>query len=145
MAKKIKKPTRLENRKARFNYTFLDNFEAGIVLTGDEIKAVRAGKVNLTSSHVKIIGGEVFWLGGVISILGGDQQRSRKLLLHKNEIEKLFAKSEEKGLTIIPTKIYFKKNRAKLQIALSRGKKKYDKRELIKERDLDRESARRIK
>lgn len=145
MAKKTKKPARLENRKARFDYTFLDNFEAGIVLTGLEIKAIRAGKVNLTSSHVKIISGEVFWVGGIISILGGDQQRSRKLLLHKNEIIKLFGKSEEKGLTIIPTKIYFKKGRAKLLIALSRGKKIHDKRELLKKRDLEREEARTIK
>jgi len=145
MAKKIRKSKNLINRKARFEYSFLESLEAGLVLTGEEIKAVRANKVNLTGSHVKIIGGEAWWIGGIIDVPVGDRQRTRKLLLHKNEIEKLVGKSEEKGLTIIPTKIYLKKGRAKLQIALSRGKKLHDKREEIKQRDLAREAARKIK
>jgi len=145
MAKKIRKSRNLINRKARFEYTFVENMEAGIVLTGEEIKAVRGNKVQLTGSHVKVIGGEVWWVGGIISVANGDQQRTRKLLLHKSEIQKLVGKSDEKGLTIIPTKIYIKHGLAKLDIALSRGKKLHDKREVMKKRDLDREASRRIK
>ena len=145
--KKVKqrKSKNLINRKARFEYTFVENLEAGIVLTGEEIKAIRSNKVQLTGSHVKIIGGEAWWVGGIIEVLTGDRQRTRKLLLHKNEIEKLVGKSVEKGLTIIPTKIYLKKGRAKLQISLARGKKLRDRREEIKTRDLEREARRKIK
>ena len=143
--KKKRKSGNLINRKARFEYTFVENLEAGIVLTGEEIKAVRSNKVNLTSSHVKIIGGEAWWVGGIIDVPAGDRQRTRKLLLHKSEIEKLVGKSGERGLTIIPTKIYLKKGRAKLQISLARGKKLHDKRETIKQRDLARETARKMK
>jgi len=145
MVKKKRKSGNLINRKARFEYTFVENLEAGIVLTGEEIKAVRANKVNLTGSHVKIIGGEDWWVGGIIDVPAGDRQRTRKLLLHKSEIEKLVGKSGERGLTIIPTKIYLKKGRAKLQISLARGKKLHDKRETIKQRDLARETARKMK
>ena len=143
--KKKRKSGNLINRKARFEYTFVENLEAGIVLTGEEIKAVRANKVNLTGSHVKIIGGEAWWVGGIIDVPAGDRQRTRKLLLHRSEIKKLVGKSEERGLTIIPTKIYLKKGRAKLQISLARGKKLHDKREVMKQRDLARETARKIK
>ena len=140
-----RKSGNLINRKARFEYSFIENLETGIVLTGEEIKAVRANKVNLTGSHVKIIGGEAFWIGGNISVISEDQQRTRKLLLHKEEIERLIGKSIEKGLTIIPTRIYLKHGRAKLEIALSRGKKIQDKRKEIRNRDLNREAGRRIK
>lgn len=143
--KKQRKSGNLINKKARFEYSFLESMEAGLVLTGEEIKAIRANKVNLTGSHVKIISGEAWWVGGIIEVLIGDRQRTRKLLLHKNEIEKLVGKSVERGLTIIPTKIYLKKGRAKLEISLSRGKKLHDKREVIKQRDLDREARRKIK
>ncbi len=143
--KKQRKSKNLINRKARFEYIFVESLEAGIVLTGEEIKAVRINKVNLTGSHIKIIGGEAWWVGGIIEVLTGDRQRTRKLLLHKSEIEKLVGKSVEKGLTIIPTKIYLKKGRAKLEIALSRGKKLHDKRETMKKRDLEREARRKIK
>ncbi|MCX6812799.1 MAG: SsrA-binding protein SmpB [Candidatus Berkelbacteria bacterium] len=145
MSKKIRKSRNLINKKARFEYEFLENFEAGIVLSGEEIKAVRSNKVNLTGSHVKIIGGEAFWLGGIITVTNGDQQRTRKLLLHKNEIEKLVGKSQTQGATIVPTKIYLKRGRAKIDIALSRGKKLHDKREILKKRDQEREIARKIK
>lgn len=147
LMKKVKqrKSKNLINRKARFEYTFVESLEAGIVLTGEEIKAVRANKVNLTGSHVKIIAGETWWVGGIIDVPVGDRQRTRKLLLHKNEIAKISGQTIEKGLTIIPTKIYLKKGRAKLQIALSRGKKLHDKREVMKQRDLDREARRKIK
>lgn len=145
MVKKIRKSRNLINKKARFEYTFVENLEAGIVLTGEEIKAVRANKVQLTGSHVKIIGGEAWWVGGIMSVLAGDQQRTRKLLLHSEEIKRLVGKSEEKGLTIVPTKIYLKHGRAKLEIALARGKKLHDKRQLLKSRDLERETARKIR
>lgn len=143
--KRVRKSRNLINRKARFEYTFVENMEAGIVLTGEEIKAVRGNKVQLTGSHVKVIGGEVWWVGGIISVATGDQQRTRKLLLHKSEIEKLVGKSEEKGLTIIPTKIYIKHGLAKLDVALSRGKKLHDKRSTIKQRDIDRDVLRNLK
>lgn len=145
MATKVRKSKSLINRKAKFEYTFVESLEAGIVLTGEEIKAIRANKVNLTGSHVKIIGGEAWWVGGNISVVKGDQQRTRKLLLHAEEIGRLIGKSEEKGLTIVPTKIYLNHGRAKLEIALSRGKKLHDKRNVMKQRELDRESARSIK
>ncbi|MEI8061496.1 MAG: SsrA-binding protein SmpB [Candidatus Berkelbacteria bacterium] len=145
MAKKVRKSTNLVNRKARFEYTFVEDLEAGIVLTGEEIKAVRANKMQLTGSHVKIIGGEPWWVGGIISVAAGDQQRTRKLLLHAAEIQRLIGKSEEKGLTIVPTKLYLKHGLAKLEIALARGKKLHDKRESLKSRDTEREARRNLK
>jgi len=145
MAKKQRKSKNLINKKASFDYQFLESLETGLVLTGEEIKAIRANKVNLSGSHVKIIGGEAFWVGGIINVATGDQQRTRKLLMHKEEIERISGKSEEKGLTIIPKKIYLKRGKAKLEIALSRGKKLHDKREVIKKRDLDLEAARSIR
>ena len=145
MAKKQRKSKNLINKKASFDYQFLESLETGLVLTGEEIKAIRANKVNLSGSHIKIIGGEAFWVGGIINVVSGDQQRTRKLLMHKEEIKRFFGKSEEKGLTIIPKKIYLKHGRAKLEIALSRGKKLHDKREITKKRDMEREVARSIK
>ncbi len=126
------------NKKARFDYEISDTFEAGIVLTGLEIKSIRVGKMNLTGSHVKIIGGELFWLGGIIQVAEGDQQRSRKLLMHKSEINKLMGKSEERGQSIVPISLYIKRGKAKLNIGLGRGRKKHDKREMIKKRDFER-------
>ena len=145
MIEKKRKSKNLINKKARFEYTFIENIEAGIVLTGEEIKAVRANKVNLTGSHVKIIAGEAWWVGGNITVASVDQQRTRKLLLHKSEIEKMVGQTVEKGLTIIPTKIYLKKGRAKLEIALSRGKKLHDKRSVIKQREEEIEAGRELK
>jgi len=145
MAKKQRKSKNLINKKASFDYQFLESLETGLVLTGEEIKAIRANKVNLSGSHIKIIGGEAFWVGGIINVVTGDQQRTRKLLMHKEEIQRISGKSEEKGLTIIPKKIYLKHGKAKLEIALSRGKKLHDKREEIKKRDLERDAARSIK
>lgn len=145
MAKKQRKSKNLINKKASFDYQFLESLETGLVLTGEEIKAIRANKVNLSGSHVKIIGGEAFWVGGIINVATGDQQRTRKLLMHKEEIKRISGKSDEKGLTIIPKKIYLKHGKAKLEIALSRGKKLHDKREIIKKRDLDLEAARSIR
>jgi len=127
------------NKKARFDYVIEESIEAGIVLTGLEIKAIRSGRVNMTSSYAKIIGGEIFWLGGVIEVLSGDKQRTRKLLLKMTEIKKLIGKTEEKGLALVPIKLYLKRGRAKLELGIGRGKKKYDKRAAEKEKDIERD------
>lgn len=145
MAQTARKSKSLINRKAKFEYTFVENLEAGIVLTGEEIKAIRENRVNLTGSHVKIIGGEAWWVGGIISIVKGDQQRTRKLLLHAKEIERLAGKTDAKSLTIVPTKIYLNRGKAKLEIALSRGKKIHDKRSVIKTREAEIEAGRELK
>lgn len=127
------------NKKAYFDYQVLEKYEAGLVLTGAEIKAIRESKVNLTGSYVKIYGKklEMWWVGGHIST--DDPIRSRKLLLHRGEIKKLIGQSQQKGLTLVPLALYLKKNRAKLEIGLCRGKKLHDKREVLKKRDLERE------
>ena len=127
------------NKKARFDYQILDSLEAGIVLTGLEIKAVRAKKVNMTSSYAKIIGGEVFWLGGVMEISQGDKQRTRKLLLKKDQIKKLIGKVEEKGLSLIPIKLYLTRGKAKLELGIGKGMKIYEKRSKLKEQDIERD------
>ena len=132
------------NRKARFDYEILEEYEAGIVLTGTEIKSVRNGQVNLKDSYAIIRGNEIFLLSTHISryeegnIFNHDETRTRKLLLHKKEILKLDEKIKLQGLTLVPLKLYFKKNKAKVLIGLARGKKNYDKRETMKERDIKR-------
>jgi len=139
------------NRKARFNYELLDKLEAGLVLTGTEVKALREGRCNLTDGFVDLRRGEA-WLVDV-NISGyshgnranHDPLRRRKLLLHKREIERWAAKVAERGLTCIPLRVYFKMGRIKVEIALGRGKKKYDKRDDIKRRDSDRDTARALK
>ena len=134
------------NREAKHNYFILEEIEAGIVLTGTEIKAIRNGKVNLKDSYATIRHGEVFLLNTHISeykegnIFNHDPRRTRKLLLHKQEIKKLNDKINQEGLTLIPLKLYFQKNKVKILLGLCKGKKMYDKRETIKERDLQREN-----
>lgn len=142
--KKVQNKTRKSflNKKAGFLYDLTEGIEAGIVLTGPEIKAIRAGKINLTGSHVRIINGELFLLGSNFQVLTGDPLRSRKLLAHHKEIERLFGETVAKGKAIIPKKIYFKKGRAKVLIALGKGKKLWDKRETLKRKDLVREQLR---
>jgi SsrA-binding protein len=135
------------NRKAFHDYEILEQYEAGLVLTGSEVKAIRARRVNLKDSFVKIIKGEAFWLNGHISYLETthsffkpDERRSRKLLLNRKEINKLIGKTSHSGLTITVLSLYFtKKNIAKLKIALAKGKKDYDKREDLKQKNLQRE------
>lgn len=139
------KKTEYYNKKARFDYQILDSFEVGIVLTGDEIKAIRSGKISLTNSYAKILNGEVFWLGGIIHVSSGDIQRTRKLLLRKDQIDKLIGKTKEKGLALIPIKLYLKKGRAKLELGLGKGMKEYEKRNVIKQRELDRELGQKVK
>ncbi|EJF06633.1 SsrA-binding protein [Thiovulum sp. ES] len=141
------------NKVAFHNYNILDKFEAGIVLVGGEVKAVRAGRVNLRDSYVRIDRGEIFLLQAHISQLettnrafGYDEIRKRKLLLHKREIEKLFGKVSKTALTIVPTKLYINsKNLIKVEIGLAEGKKLHDKRQALKEKDLKRESDRAMK
>ena len=140
------------NRKARYEYHIVDTMEAGIVLVGTEVKSVRQGKVNLRDSYAALEGGEIFLHNLHISpyekgnIFNHDPMRKRKLLLHGREIRKLRGKVLEKGLTLVPLSIYFIDNRlAKIELALVRGKKLYDRREDIKKRDYDRDIERQMR
>ena len=134
------------NREARFNYFILEELECGIALTGTEIKAIREGKVNLKDSYAVIRHGEVYVVNMHISeykegnIFNHEPTRSRKLLLHKKEILKLKEKTKQEGLTIIPLKLYFKKDKVKVLIGICKGKKLYDKRASLKEKDLQKEA-----
>jgi len=125
------------NKKARHEYSITDSLEAGIVLNGLEIKAIRNGRVDMTSSYAKILNDEVFWLGGSINVETGDRQRTRKLLLKKEQIKKLIGKTAEKGMTLIPLKLYISKGKAKLELGVGRGMKMYEKRAVMKERDIE--------
>jgi SsrA-binding protein len=139
------------NRKAYHNYFVGDNFEAGIALTGSEIKSVRDGRVSLGDAYVQPEGGELWLVNAHIaryeasSYMGHEPTRPRKLLLHRKEIDSLAGRVAEKGLTLVATKIYLKKGIAKVEIALAKGKKLYDKREIIKRREVERELARTVK
>ena len=136
----------IRNKKAYFDYTVLEELEAGISLVGTEIKSVRKGSVDLKDSFITIKNGEAFILNMYIAkyeegnIFNHDERRTRKLLLHKKEITKLKEKVSTEGLTLIPLKLYFKKNHVKVLVGLCKGKKLYDKRASIKERDLKRET-----
>ena len=139
------------NRKARHEYSILQTFEAGIVLQGTEVKSLRQGKANLVDSYASLKNGEVWLIGAHISeytqgnINNHLPVRDRKLLLKKSEIRRLIGKVKEKGLTLIPLRLYFKDGKVKVELALAKGKKVYDKRESIAKRDLQREQERRIK
>jgi SsrA-binding protein len=151
MAKKAKdKPRRAAavNRRARFDYEIGQTFEAGIVLAGTEVKSLRGGKAQLKDGYAQVQDGEV-WLHNVhIPPYGPatrenhEPERPRKLLMHKREIERLIGKTREKGLTIVPTRLYFRGPRAKVELALARGKDVGDKRQTIKEREMKREMER---
>ena len=136
------------NRKASFNYFFEDIYEAGVILKGSEIKSVRAGKVNIADSYAIERDGELFLINSHISsykqasTLNHNPIEERKLLLNKKEINKLIGKMQREGFTIIPTKMYFKKGKAKIEIAVAKGKKQYDKRQTKKTKDWNREKAR---
>lgn len=131
----------INNKKARFDYEILDTYEAGIVLTGTEIKSIRLGKANLRDSYAIVRNNEVYLLNMHIShyeqgnIFNHNETRTRKLLLHKKEIYKIRDSLEKEGLTLVPLKLYFKDNYVKILLGLARGKKNYDKREAIKKRD----------
>jgi SsrA-binding protein len=129
------------NRKARHDYLIEDTFEAGMALTGSEIKSVRAGQVNLRDSFATVRNGEVWLINAHIapyqqaSYENHEPKRERKLLLHRREINRLTGKLHEQGLTLVPLKIYLKNSRAKVELGLGRGKKQYDKRQALRERD----------
>ena len=139
------------NRKASFNYFFKEMFEAGIVLKGSEIKSVRSGKINIADSYAVDKDGEIFLINSHIPIYkqasysNHNPYSERKLLLNKKEINKIIGRIHEDGLTIVPTKMYFKKGKAKLEIAVAKGKKQFDKRLTKKIRDWNREKARYIR
>ena len=139
------------NRKASFNYFFEDLIEAGIVLKGSEIKSIRNGKVNIADSYAIEKKGEIFLVNSHIAqykqanISNHNPTDERKLLLSKREINKLIGKMQREGFTIVPTKMYFKKGRAKIEIAVAKGKKQYDKRAVKKNRDWSRDKARYIR
>lgn len=139
------------NKKAYHDYYIEDTFEAGIVLTGTEVKSIRLGKVNLKESFCRIKNGEVFINNMNISPYdfgnreNHDPTRMRKLLLHHAEIDKLIRLTEQKGLALVPTKLYFKRNYIKLEIGIGRGKKLHDKRQTIKQKEADREMSKAMK
>jgi SsrA-binding protein len=140
-----------ENRKAFHDYHLLETFEAGIVLLGTEVKAIREGRVNLRDSFARVEGGEVFLYNVNISpyshrgYADHEPLRRRKLLLHRDEIRKLIGKTVEKGMTLVPVRLYYKNGRVKVAVSLAKGKKEFDKRETIKRREADRETRAAIK
>ena len=142
------KSVTIKNRKARHEYHIEETFETGIVLVGTEVKSIRLGKASLQEAYCKVEGGEVIIHGMHIAPYeqGGrfnvDPLRTRKLLMHKSEIHKIDRRAQEKGLTLIPIKLYFTRGYAKLEIGLARGKKLWDKREAITERDVERDRRR---
>ena len=139
------------NRKASFNYFFEDIYEAGIVLRGSEIKSVRNGKVNIADAYAVEKNGEIFLINSHISSYkqasysNHGPMDERKLLFNRKEINKLIGKMQREGFTLIPTKMYFKKGKAKIEIAVGKGKKQYDKRQAIKRKDWNRDKARYIR
>jgi SsrA-binding protein len=140
-----------ENRKASHDFHLLETFEAGIVLLGTEVKAIREGRVNLRDSFARVDDGELYLYNVNISPYSHrgyaqhEPLRRRKLLLHRTEIRKLIGKTVERGMTLVPTRMYFKNGRVKVAVSLAKGKKEYDKRETIKKREADRETRAAIK
>jgi SsrA-binding protein len=140
-----------ENRRARYEYHLLERFEAGIILTGTEVKSLREGRVSLQRAFADIRGGEVYLVGAHIAeyaqgnLANHDPDRDRKLLLHKREISSLIGKVQERGLTLVPTRLYFKDGRAKIELAVARGKETRDKRRDIADRDARRQIERALK
>ena len=136
------------NRKACHQYEIVDHIEAGLVLVGSEVKSLRAGRANLADAYARVINGEVWVIGMHISQYkeaasqNHDPLRDRKLLLHRSEIKKLARRIDEKGFTLIPLRLYFKKNMAKLELGIARGKRQYDKKIAIAQKDAKREMER---
>lgn len=141
----------INNRKAKFDYQIFDTYEAGIALTGTEIKSIRQGNCNLKDSYVVIKNNEAYIINMHISryeegnIFNHEETRTRKLLLHKKEILKLNDKIRIEGYTLVPLKLYFVKNKAKIQIAVAKGKKNYDKRQALKEKDINKDIRKQLK
>ena len=140
-----------ENRKARHDYHILDTWEAGVALLGTEVKSIREGRVNLRDSYARIDNGEVWMLNVHISPYSHrgssnhEELRQRKLLLHRDEIRKMVGRVAERGLTLVPLELYFKKGRVKVQLALAKGKQAHDKRETIRRREVERETRAAVK
>src|ERR1700694_1065684 len=140
-----------ENRKAYHDYHLLETFEAGVVLLGTEVKAIREGRVNLRDSYARVEDGEVYLFNVNISPYSHrgyaehEPLRRRKLLLHRDEIRKLIGKTIERGMTLVPVRMYFKNGRVKVAVSLAQGKKDYDKRETIKRREVERETRAAVK
>ena len=152
MSTKQNNATIVTNKKAHFDYFIEDDYEAGLVLLGWEIKSLRAGKVNLSDAHIIVKRGEAFLLGAQIqplptasTHLHPDSLRTRKLLLNRRELNQLIGHVERQGYTLIPLSLYWKKNRIKMRIALAKGKKSHDKRETVKDRDWARARSRIMK
>lgn len=141
----------IQNRKATYDYEIIDTYESGIVLVGTEIKSIRNGSANLKDSYAIIRNNEVYLLNMHISkykegnLFNHEETRTRKLLLHKKEIKKIKAKLEQDGMTLIPIRLYFQKNKAKILLGVARGKKNYDKRESIKKKDMERQVQKDLK
>lgn len=139
------------NRKARHDYEIMDTYEAGLVLMGSEIKSIRAGKVNLREGYVQARDNELWLINTHIATydqaaqFGHEPLRPRKLLLHRKEIDRILSRVAEKGLTIVPTVLFLSHGRAKVEIALARGKKQYDKRESLREKDSNRQIERTLR
>ena len=140
-----------ENRKAFHDYHILETFEAGIALLGTEVKGIREGRANLRDSFARVEGGEVWMFNVHINpyshrgYVDHDPRRKRRLLLHKHEIRKLIGKTVEKGLTLVPTRLYFKNGKVKVALALAKGKQAHDKRETLRRREVDRETRAAVK
>lgn len=140
-----------DNRKAFHDYHVLESWEAGVALLGSEVKAIREGRVNLRDSYARIDRGEIWLLNVHISpyshtdYAGHAEKRQRKLLLHRHELNKLAGQVRERGLTVVPLQMYFKKGRVKVQIALVKGKQAHDKRETLRRREIDRETRAAVK
>lgn len=155
VAPKAKKPPAptptIDNRRARFEYEWLEQFEAGIVLTGTEIKSIRSGQISISEAYARIRDGELWLLSMHIppykqgSFSNVDPNRPRKLLIHKNDIVRLSGRVSEKGLTLIPVRLYFTRGKVKISVALAKGKKLWDKRRDEKDRDVQREMARAVR
>jgi SsrA-binding protein len=154
MAKKKKTPPNqiAVNRKARHDYSIEENFEAGLSLMGWEVKSLRAGRISMTESYILVKDNELWWFGGHISPLSSasthvktDPTRTRKLLMHRTEIDRLIGQVERKGYTLVPLALYWKHGRVKLDIGLAKGKKSHDKRASDKERDWKRDKERIMK
>jgi SsrA-binding protein len=141
------------NRQASYRYNLLERFECGIVLTGTEVKSVREGNIQLKDAYAQVRDGEVWLMGVYIAPYGPaardnhDPERPRKLLLHRSEIERLVARTQERGLTLVPTRVYFAgpRSRAKVEIALAKGKDLYDKRDTIRQREMARDVQRELR
>lgn len=135
----------IENRKAHYDYEILETYECGLVLESWEVKAIAAKTCNIAGSHCKVMNGAIYLIGASIGSSDNEQQRSRKLLLHSREISRLIGQTQEKGLTLVPLRVYNKNGKFKLAMGLAKGKKEFDKRETEKKRTIENETRRIVK